>query len=123
MSGKYHPSLALIVTSPPYSSRVARDSIDFSLAAAAMNFDLRVYFPGQAVLQLVAGRDASAAMLPGGYRAWAALPDLSPTRIFVERQWEEYCQSKGLELVMPVEALSAAGMKRSWRVCQNVIVL
>ena len=123
MTVKQRPGLALIITAPPYRSRVARDSVDFSLAAAAMDFDLRVYFPGQAILQLVAGRDASAAMLPGGYRAWAALPDLSPSRIFVEQQWEEYCQSKGLELVMPVEALSATGMKRSWRVCQHVMVL
>jgi sulfur relay (sulfurtransferase) DsrF/TusC family protein len=123
MSRECSPSLGMIVNTPPYGNRTARDSIDFALAAAAMDFELRVYFPGLAILQLAAERNASAAMLPGGYRAWAALPDLSAARIFVEQQWQVFCQARELDLVMPVEALSAAGMKQSWRGCDHVIVL
>lgn len=123
MSSEYGPVLGLIVNAPPYRGRVARDSIDFALAAAAMEFELRVYFSGAAIMQLVAIREPSAALLPGGFRAWGALPELSAARIFAEQRWEEFCRSAGWELSLPVEALNAAEMKKSWRHCDHVVVL
>ena len=123
MSAEPQPSIGLIVNAPPYRSRVARDGVDFALAAAAMDFELRVYFPGAAILQLVAARDPSAAVLPGGYRAWAALPDLAEARVFVERHWDTICRSGGLELTLPVELLDPGEMRKSWRCCDHVVVL
>lgn len=123
MTAQPGPSIGLIVNAPPYRNRVARDGVDFALAAAVMDFELRVYFPGAAILQLVATRDPSAADLPGGYRAWAALPDLSDARIFVERNWDEICRSGGLELTLPVEPLDPEDMQKSWRCCDHVVVI
>jgi sulfur relay (sulfurtransferase) DsrF/TusC family protein len=116
-------SLALIVQSAPYRDRVARSDVDIALAAAALDFDIRIYFQGYSVMQLAARRNASKALLPKGYRAWAALPDLAGARIFAEQKWLDLCLAAGLELVLPVESLGAAEMKRSWRTCDHVLVL
>jgi sulfur relay (sulfurtransferase) DsrF/TusC family protein len=118
-----HSSLAIIVSSKPYEQRVARANIDLALAAAALDFELRVYFSGSSIFQLAAERQTENAMLPAGYRAWAALPDLAEVRIYVERRWLDICIARGVELSMPVEALNSSGMKRSWRNCQHVMVI
>lgn len=119
-----HPArLALLVRRPPYDHRVARAEADLALAAAALDFELCVYFMGNSMLQLVVQRAPANALLPAGYRAWAALPKLGNTRIFVESRWWKFCQAANLELVVPVEVLEADEMKRTWRDCQHVLVL
>jgi len=116
-------SLALIVQAAPYRRRVARSDVDIALAAAALDFNIRVYFQGWSVMQLAARRNAAKALLPDGYRAWAALPDLADARIFAERKWLDFCHAAELGLILPVEALGGAEMKRSWRDCDHVLVL
>jgi len=116
-------SLALIVQGAPYRRRVARSDLDMALAAAALDFNIRVYFPGHSVMQLAARRDVLKALLPKGYRAWATLPELAGARIFADRKWLDFCLAAELELILPVEALGEAEMKRSWRGCDHVLVL
>jgi len=123
MAANSHSSLALIVSSPPYQNRVARADIDIALAAAALDFELQVYFSGHSIFQLAADRKTTGAMLPAGYRAWASLPDLAEVKIYAEQRWMDFCTSNRLELVMPVEALSPARMKQAWRNCRHVLVL
>jgi sulfur relay (sulfurtransferase) DsrF/TusC family protein len=121
-----HSSLALIVSSKPYEQRVARANIDLALAAAALDFELRVYFSGSSIFQLAAERQTRNAMLPAGYRAWAALPGLAglaEVLIYVEQRWLDICIARGVELSMPLEALNSSGMKRSWRNCRHVMVI
>ena len=115
--------LALIIRSRPYAHRAARADLDFALAAAALDFELEIYFMGDALLQLADRRNAEAAMLTPGYRAWAALPDLVGTRIFAEAAWTERCRENGIGLILPVESLSAERMNRAWRDCPQVMVL
>jgi sulfur relay (sulfurtransferase) DsrF/TusC family protein len=115
MTGQTCKALALIVQSRPYQNRVARANIDLALAAAAMDFELHVYFSGDALMQLALERDSGGAMLPAGYRAWAALPELAETVVYAEQAWVEYCRKNGVELVMPVLALSPSGLKSDWR--------
>jgi len=117
------PVLALIVQSPPYRNRVARTEIDFALAAAALDFGIRVYFPGAAAMQLVVQRNPAVAGLPAGYRAWGALPDLAESRFFVEQRWFDLYQARKLDLAVPVEPLSAEDMRRTWRDSDHVLVL
>lgn len=117
------PSLGLIVSRRPYQQRVARADIDLALAAAALDFELRVYFLGRSLMQIAASRDPGEAMLPAGYRAWAALQDLAPTRFFAEPRWLEFCAENGLVLLSPPEALDADGMKSHWRDCRHVMVV
>jgi sulfur relay (sulfurtransferase) DsrF/TusC family protein len=123
MAATHSSSLALFIQSAPYKNRVARADVDLALAAAALDLDIRVYFPGHSAMQLVAQRNASEAQLPAGYRAWAALPDLAGSRVFVEQEWLDFCLGRGLELVMPVESLDAQGFRDSWRSCDHVMVL
>ncbi len=123
MAAAHSFSLALIIQSAPYKNRVARADLDLALAAAALDFDVRIYFPGRSAIQLVEQRNASEALLPAGYRAWAALPDLASTRIFVEQKWFDFFLERGMELVMPVEPLDISGFSLSWRSCDHVVVL
>jgi len=116
-------SLALIIQRDPYRDRVARADVDIALAAAALDFKIRIYFQGLSVLQLAARNVDPEALLPKGYRAWASLPDLADTRVFAEQRWLDFCQASGFELLMPVEALDEAEMRRSWRSCNHVLAL
>ena len=115
--------LALIVRGHPWHHRAARADLDLALAAAAMDFGLEVFFLGGALMQLAADRDSEAAMLPPGYRAWAALPDLAELRIFAEREWLERCERAAIPLVLPVQALSADEMRAKWRRCRHALVV
>lgn len=116
-------SLAILVNSAPYDRRVARSDIDFALAAAALDFDLQVFFSGNSLLQLVAQRDPAPALLPRGYRAWAALPDLADVQIFAEQDWLDYCEAQGMKLVMSVTGLKPSEMSQAWRNCRLAMVL
>jgi sulfur relay (sulfurtransferase) DsrF/TusC family protein len=115
--------LALIVNSPPYGLRVARANIELALSAAALDFELQLYFLGSSVLQIVAERDTGDALLPPGYRAWAAVPDLADVRVFAETRWLDFCVANGMDLVMPAQSLDPADMKNGWRSCHHVMVI
>jgi sulfur relay (sulfurtransferase) DsrF/TusC family protein len=123
MPGKKNLSMALIVRGRPYEHRSARADIDLALAALAMDFDLEVYFQGGAILQLASERNSLKARLPGGYRAWSALQDLGEVRIFAEQAWLDRCKDNGIDLITPVNALSAAELRRGWRRCRHVMVV
>jgi sulfur relay (sulfurtransferase) DsrF/TusC family protein len=115
--------LALIVRGLPFGRRAPRADLDLALAAAAMDFDLEVYFLGEALLQLAAERDGTAALLPPGYRAWAALPGLAEVRVFGELEWLRRCERCGIELAMPVEGLDPEQMRAGWRRCRRTLVV
>jgi sulfur relay (sulfurtransferase) DsrF/TusC family protein len=123
MSSGCSSSLALIIQSAPYRGRVARADVDVALAAAALDFQIRIYFQGLSVLQVAVRSNSPEALLPMGYRAWAALPDLADTRVFAERRWLDFCQAGKLQLLMPVEAMDESEMRRSWRSCDHVLAL
>ena len=115
--------LALIVSSHPWSQRAARADLDLALAAAAMNFTLDVYFLGTALMQLAAVRDGEPSMLPAGYRAWAALPDLAEVAVFAEAEWLRRCDRAAIQLILPVQPLSSEAMQSGWRRCDHVLVV
>jgi len=114
--------LALIVRNHPWRNRAARADLDVALAAAAMDFGLEVYFLGSALMQLARERNPSAAMLPAGYRAWAALPDLAEAAVYVEREWFERLDGTGIQWILPVQTLSAEAMSLRWRCCNHVLM-
>jgi sulfur relay (sulfurtransferase) DsrF/TusC family protein len=115
--------LALIVRGHPWHHRAARADLDLALAAVAMDIDLEVYFLGGALMQLAAHRDSEDALLPPGYRAWAALPELAEARFYAEREWLDRCADAAIELILPVRALSAGQMRAGWRRCRHVLVV
>jgi len=115
--------LGLLVYHHPYQNRVARSDVDIALAAAALDLEVHIYFSGRSILQLAEQKNISEALLPGGYRAWAALPDFGEAKLFAERQWMDYCDSKQIRLLMDVEVIAGAGMKLAWRRSDHVMVL
>lgn len=115
--------LALLVRSGAFDHRTARSEVDLALAASALDFKLEIFFLGAAVLQLVHERDTTHASLPGGLRAWAALPDFSPARVYAEQDWLERCRSDSLSLVLPVTGLSPADFQKHWRRCNHVLLV
>ncbi|MDH3788890.1 MAG: DsrE family protein [Xanthomonadales bacterium] len=116
-------SLAMIVQSRPYQNRVARANIDLAMAAAAMEFELYLYFVGPAILQLAADQNSIAALLPPGYRAWSALPELAKTTVYAEQAWLDYCRQKAITLVMPADALDSDAIRIAWRAQQHAVVV
>lgn len=115
--------LALIVRGHPWSQRAARADLDLALAAAAMNYTLEVYFLGSALMQLAETRDGKPAMLPAGYRAWAALPDLAEVAVFADPEWLRQCDRAAIQLILPVQPLSAEAMQSGWRRCDHILVI
>lgn len=115
--------LALIVRTRPHRHRETRAELDFALAAAAMDCSVDVYFAGDALLQLARGKDSEGALLPGGYPAWAAVPDLAETRFFADESTLQRCRDAGLQWIHPVEGLDAEALKTHWRRCDRVVVI
>jgi sulfur relay (sulfurtransferase) DsrF/TusC family protein len=123
MASRLAARLGLVVRGHSWHLRAARADLDFALAAAAMDFSLEVYFLGPALLQLAADRDSKGAMLPAGYRAWAALPELADAVVFAEREWLEYCDRSAIRLLLPVQGLDAEALRTGWRQCRHVLVV
>jgi sulfur relay (sulfurtransferase) DsrF/TusC family protein len=115
--------LALIVRTRPHRHRETRAELDFALAAAAMDCKVEVYFMSGALLQLASVMDSAKALLPGGYPAWAAVPDLSETRFYADESSLQRFRDDGLKWIHPVEALDADTMRQRWRRCDRVVVI
>lgn len=115
--------LALLVRTGPCRSRESRAEVDLALAALSLDFDVEVYFTGDAIMQLAQDKSGAGAGLPAGYKAWSALPELGSVQVFAESGWLNRCQRLGIGLILPVEGLGFAGMKQRWRRCDHVVVL
>ena len=113
----------MLVRDRPFRRRAARADLDTALAAAALDFDLELYFLGAAVLQLAEGREPSAALLPPGHRGWSALPELAEVRAYAHADWLQRCAEEGIALVLPVKELDPAAMAERWRVCDRALLL
>ena len=123
MAGTDRKRLALLLRSGPYLSREARAEVDLALAALSLDFEVEVYFFGDAVMQLASEKSASASLLPAGYKAWSAMPDLGEVSFYAESGLLRRCANLGIELILPVEGLGSGRMKSGWRDCNQVLVL
>jgi len=123
MSAQETSSLALIVRSGPYEHRSARAEFDVALAALVMDYRIEVYFLGAALLQLLAERDVSPALLPAAYRAWASLPDLGDVSFFAEVACLDRYPESQFRWLLPVHGMQAEQMQEGWRRCNYSIVL
>jgi hypothetical protein len=123
MNRQVFAAIGLVLRSVPYEQRSARAQLDVALAAAALEQPLQLYFLGDSVLQLVDRREPASAHLPGGYRAWASLPELTQVAAFAEGGWMEWLQRGNLELALPLKAASQHQMRVGWNACLRVVVL
>lgn len=115
--------MALLIRSAACATRETRAEVDLALAALTLDYRLEVYFLGDAVLQLAREKRGKEALLPGGYKAWGALPDLGNVKVYAESAWMGRCEHNGSEWLLPVEGLGRARMKNAWRSCDRVLVL
>ena len=90
--------IGLLVRSAPGASRESRADLDVALAALSLDRQIDVYFIGAAVLQLARSIDSTAAQLPSGHKAWAALHDLGDVRLFAETSWLARCSAEANDL-------------------------
>ncbi len=126
MSGQAPFRLGLVIRSTAYAQRSTRTQLDVALLAASVDFDLRLYFLGAAVLQLTARGDMAAAQLPAGYRAWASLPGLfehAGLVAFAEPEWLNRLHKNGLQSCLPVQASTASDMRQDWFECDKLLTL
>lgn len=115
--------LALIFRNAPYRGRAPRADLDLALAAAALDLTVEIYLLGPALLQLAADLQPDAAGLPAGYRAWAALPELTETVVYGEKAWVDYFSRMRTELILPARALSAPQFRTHWRRHDHAMVI
>jgi sulfur relay (sulfurtransferase) DsrF/TusC family protein len=123
MAGGNIQRLGLVVRSGPWQGRSNRDQLDVALAAAALGMEIDLYFLGEGALQLLVNRDGAPAGLPAGHRAWASLPELTPTRVFVETGQFQRMEAAGLHTLVEAEPLDGAGMRERQGRCDRVLVL
>ncbi len=126
VSGKTPFRLGLLIRSAPYAQRSPRTQLDVALLAATLDFELRLFFSGASVMQLVPRSSTVAAQLPPAYRAWGSLPDLLETselKAYAEREWLERLQLLQLHPCLPLRASTFALMRHEWEACDRVMVL
>ena len=123
MDAENLPAFGLIVRSGPYQQRSARSQLDMALVAAALEIPVRLYFLGDAVLQLTGERTLNSARLPAGYRGWASLPEMTRVRSFAEPAWLERMQQFELNPVLELDPMSLQHMRTDWRVCDKMLIL
>lgn len=123
MSEERLAPVGFIVRQPPYAQRSPRAQLDVALAAAALELPLEIYFLGDGIWQLVVRREASVALLPGGLKGWAALPDMTEVRFFAEPNQCNRLKRLGAQTAVPVQALDGSSMARRWQGCSKVVAL
>jgi len=118
--------LGLIVRNTAYSQRSTRTQLDVALLAATLDFNLHLYFVGNAVLQLIGRGDTSVALLPAGYRAWASLPELSEQaelEVFADVAWLDRLSRNGQQTCLAVKACTALEMRQKMTHCDRLLTL
>ena len=123
MSREDSRPLGLVVRQGPYAQRDARAQLDVALAAAVLELPLEVYFMDGGAWQLAAGRASRPALLPGGLKGWAALPDMTTVRYFAGPDLCGRLVEFGVDLVVPLESLEIEAMADRWRNCRQVMAL
>ena len=76
--------LLVIIRRPPYSSSLARASLEVALAAAAFDQKVDLLFLGDGVLQLLPGQDSKALGRKNQERTLASLPLYDIDQVYVD---------------------------------------
>jgi sulfur relay protein TusC/DsrF len=112
----------LVIRSGPFTGRSARDQLDLALTAATLDFDLELFFIGDAVQQLLPVHDPHAAGLPRGSRGWASLPALTRVQAYATPQALRNHGISGAELALHARPLEPAEMADRLAQCDRVLV-
>lgn len=115
--------LGLIVRSAPWLERGGRDALDLALATVTLDIALDLFFIGAGVHHLLDDRAPGPAGLPPGYRAWASLADLAPTRYFVAASDRAPLEGAGVSWLLDACPVEAAEMPSLQARCDRLLVV
>lgn len=115
--------LGLIVRSAPWQGRSGRDALDIALASATLDLELELFFVGEGVQQLLADRTPERAGLPAGWRAWASLGELAPTRFHVEAATAAALEDVGARWLVAPELVDAEVQAERQAACDRLLVV
>lgn len=77
-------NVLVICTKSPYNSSLARESLDYCLAAAAFDQNLTLLYTGDAVLQLLKNQNTDEIQHNNMSKNLAALPIYGVNKVYVE---------------------------------------
>lgn len=112
-----------MVCSAPFTGRSSRDQLDVALAAVSMEINLELFFSGEGILQLLTDRDPHAGGLPGGIKAWKALPDLGEVKAWASAETIRKYVPEHARLLLEVQPGEPAELARRLAACDPVMVL
>ena len=115
--------IGLVVRSGPYQGRSSRDQLDIALAAATLGLELKLFFTGEGVLQLLADRDARKSMLPGSLRGWKSLPALTSVTAWVAESALASFVEPDAELILKVKRASQREIALRLAGCDQAMVI
>ncbi len=76
--------VVVFCTKSPYGSSLARESLDYCLAAAAFDQNLEIIYTGEAVLQLLKNQNANEIQHNNLSKTLAALPIYGVDKVYVD---------------------------------------
>ena len=97
--------------------------MDIALSAATLGLELELFFTGEGVLQLLADRDVSKGMLPGGLRGWKSLPGLTSVKAWVADSALAYFVEAETELLLDVKIASEREIALRLAGCDQAMVI
>ncbi len=122
MAGAPLQRLGLVVRHGAWRGRSGREPLDVAIAAASMGVTLDLFFTGEGVLQLLAGRSPGDAGLPAAASAWTSLPELGPVRFHVDSERARALQSSGHDLLVDVIPVTPVEMRERQSACDRLLV-
>jgi len=110
MSAPGGKRLLVVVRHSPYSSSLARASLDVALAAAAFDQPVSLLFVGDGVLQLQSGQDCDALGVKNLGRLLASLPLYDIEQVFVDAEAAQHYRLDLAAAPLPTRALDRDAM-------------
>lgn len=98
--------LLVILSQSPYGGTLAREAIDYCLAAAAFEQNIQLLFTGDAVLQLIKDQHPEAIMQKNISKTASALPIYGIEQVYADQSSLDLYNLKPENLCLPVTVVS-----------------
>lgn len=110
MSTNSHKQVLVILSRSPYEGSLAREALDYCLAAAAFEQDLQLLFTGDSVLQLLKDQQPEGILQKNLSKTLSVLPVYGVEKLYVEQEALTRYGIKEDQLCLPVLPVTAIQM-------------
>lgn len=110
MSTHNHKQVLVILSQTPYGGSLAREAIDYCLAAAAFEQNINILFTGDAVLQLLKEQKPEGIYQKNVSKTLSALPMYGVEQYYVEQDALKRYQLNENQLCLPITPVSSDQM-------------